>query len=383
MVNLPSAFVVVVGEFATLSPWHLGHVLIAIVTTIALFHRLEHGRRRRRKSLWPVAPGALPLVGHSLSLSNPEEFSRTLEDWADAIRPEHGAYEISLLGRRWVILCRTESVMAALRLRPNRVRRADVVGMVLGSLGADGMFSAEGDVWKSERRIVAPALNARSVNDYLPMIKAVAGRLVRKWHEAGEGATVTANEDLGKCSLDVASLVILGTDLDSLGSERSIGAENIHTLFKCAHKRSISPVAYWKIPFVGQQLDGGGAASKKLFRWIHMLIQDYRMNGSKKKTIMSKTVDMVDQETSKLNEHRMAGNLFTLILGGSETVGMAMTSCLWELAIDQTGLQDEIFQEISCLHTTLDQLSMDDLSEGLPKLKSLYFEAIAGILVLG
>lgn len=61
-------------------------------------------------------------------------------------------------------------------------------------MGADGLFSAEGDMWKKDRKIVGPALNRKNVRDYVATMKLVGSRLVDKWTKIMDEDAVVYNQ---------------------------------------------------------------------------------------------------------------------------------------------------------------------------------------------
>ena len=82
-----------------------------------------------------------------------------------------------------------------------------------------GLFSAEGEEWRRERRIVAPAFNHGNISRHaLKSIHLVASRLVQKWAAASEEGTaaIPVNADCQRFSADTITLVGFGHDFDSV-----------------------------------------------------------------------------------------------------------------------------------------------------------------------
>ena len=78
------------------------------------------------------------------------------------------------------------------------------VDRALKSCGVDGLFAAEGEFWKKDRRIVAPHLNHKNVNDYMRFVQIVTKRLMHKWEE---NIRVAKNIENG-CSATIKSVLI-------------------------------------------------------------------------------------------------------------------------------------------------------------------------------
>ena len=59
---------------------------------------------------FPIAPGGLPFIGHTLSLANTDRFLVVINKWAIDVGNE-GVFEFSLFGQRWVVLCSADVLM--------------------------------------------------------------------------------------------------------------------------------------------------------------------------------------------------------------------------------------------------------------------------------
>jgi hypothetical protein len=76
---------------------------------------------RRRQQGYPTPPGGLPFFGHGLSLLDTDAFSTVLKKWAKEVRKDRGGYEFRLFQQRWIVLCGSDVVMQAMRLRLNKL----------------------------------------------------------------------------------------------------------------------------------------------------------------------------------------------------------------------------------------------------------------------
>ncbi len=76
---------------------------------------------RRRQRGYPMPPGGLPFFGHGLSLLDTDAFSTVLKKWAKEVGKDRGGYEFCLFQQRWIVLCGSDVVMQAMRLRLNKL----------------------------------------------------------------------------------------------------------------------------------------------------------------------------------------------------------------------------------------------------------------------
>ncbi len=84
---------------------------------------------------------------------------------------------------------------------------------------------------------------------------------------------------------------------------------------------------------------------------------------------------MSDSENAKMAGERVAGNLVTLILAGTETTSTTLAGCLWEIA-NNLKLQSELHKDISQSGIDLENLTFCDVMNGFPRLYSLLYEVL-------
>ena len=101
-------------------------------------------------------PKGLPLLGNLLQLDF-KQLHRVLERWCD----EFGTLCAFKLGLRpVVVVADPELIQHILRNRPKLYRRLGTIEPVANDMGIAGVFSAEGEDWKRQRRVTAHALDA-------------------------------------------------------------------------------------------------------------------------------------------------------------------------------------------------------------------------------
>jgi len=369
---------------------------------------------------WPVVPGGRAFVGNTI----PGGFQNTtavFEDWASK-HGENGIFGCNIMGQKLIVLCSDETISALEEYRPYHITRRSSTSRVMESVGAAGIFSAEGEQWSRERRLVGPALNRKNVKDYVAMAKLVASRVVRKWQESidaeDDGKVVVANRDLLCYSIDIISLVVFATDVDSLRTGEMGVCYTIQNILKRSMVRIFAPFPYWKIPLVGQYLDGCGMYIQRAKRNIRRIIDEHESslkeadahnhndkdnhNKRNRKSFLGKLLALAEKEDVPLSEDRVIGNLLTMFAAGSETTYNTILVCLYELALDKTKggwLQDEISEEVSAMLANASSsnnsssyepndenydadaaafaaIDLDRLNQGLPRTRSLLYEVL-------
>jgi len=133
---------------------------------------------------WPVVPGGLlfPLIGNHVP-GGFENIAVTFEKWARLYGNKHGVYICYMGSTKLIVLCSNKTLAQVEKYRPYIVRRRRNVSRALESVNAGGIFTAEGTIWKKERKLVGPALNRKNVREYVSIAKLIASRLIQKWEQ--------------------------------------------------------------------------------------------------------------------------------------------------------------------------------------------------------
>eukprot|EP00979_Chaetoceros_neogracilis_P004506 scaffold787_cov285-Chaetoceros_neogracile.AAC.70 len=336
------------------------------------------------KTPWPEVAGKRPFLGNSIG--GIENLIETVEKWAE-IYGQGGIFTFVLFGKTVVCVCDEKTATLLESKRPYSITRRKNLVKALDSLGVKGVFSAEGSTWQKDRRIVGPALNKKNVREYTEMVKLVANRLTKKWtammKENPEGAVVSINSDIIATTMDIISLVAFAKDLDSVSKGYSDLIDVLDTLFRKLIVRIVTPVPYWKIPIIGQYLDGAGFASDIAMKDCNNIIQEYLSETNdneiehekRSKTFLGKVIALNQKSEMSLSTERMIGNLLTMFAAGSETTAGTAIVALYEIANDKTGLQDELAREVEAMEN-YDSASLEDFTKCLPRLRSLVYEVL-------
>ena len=122
-------------------------------------------------------PSGVPLLGNVLQFK-PTELPTVLEKWAD----EYGSvFRFRIGTRNVVVVSAPDAVRQALKERPKNFRRMKQVEAVLEEMKTHGVFSAEGDSWKIQRKLMLPVFSPRPLQAAYPKFRIMAERLKQRW----------------------------------------------------------------------------------------------------------------------------------------------------------------------------------------------------------
>ena len=123
-------------------------------------------------------PRGWPVLGNTLQVK-PARIHRDVEAWADAF----GSLFRMRLGRNEQLVVADPELLAALmRDRPEGFRRSPFTSRIGAEMGLpQGLFSAEGEDWRKQRRMVMASFAPGHVRAYFPSLVKVTLRLRGRW----------------------------------------------------------------------------------------------------------------------------------------------------------------------------------------------------------
>jgi len=138
-------------------------------------------------------------------------------------------------------------IARALRERPAVYRRIGLIEDVFEEMGINGVFSAEGEAWRAQRRTVAAALDAKHVRAFFPTLARVTRRLERRWLAAAarDEPTDVLREAM-LYTVDVTTNLAFGYDMNTLEEPAAPIQHDLERLFPMINRRIALPYPYWR-----------------------------------------------------------------------------------------------------------------------------------------
>lgn len=269
------------------------------------------------------SPRGLPLVGnlHQIKL---DHFHQQLEQWCDELGP---IYKIRMGNRDVVCISDTKSINDLFRLRPSVYRRVRAIESVTDEMKIKGVFSAEGDEWKLQRKVVALALNSAHINRFFPKLRDTTGRLQRRWEKLAEEKTaVELCRDVMRYTVDVTTLLAFGIDVDTISTDGPVVQQHLDKVFPMIHRRINSPFPYWRyfrLPSDRALEDSLAVIEEQVTGFIG----DCRRRMAANRELLDSPTNFLEaiiaaQESetgSDFTDQQIYANVLTLLLAGEDT----------------------------------------------------------------
>jgi cytochrome P450 len=283
---------------------------------------MEKNTHRRIADL--PGPRGRPLLGNVRDI-NVRPMHQVLEGWGR----EFGAmYRFRIMRKEFVVTADRDVIAALLRDRPDAIRRSSRTAEMLNEVGTRGLFTAEGEDWRRQRKLVMRALTPEVIHNFFPTLVMLTERLRARWDAAiAAGKPVDVLRDLKAYTLDVTIGLAMGQDINTLELEEHPLQRDIEFLFKLVAKRLTSPFAYWRVGLFRRADDHEAtAAASRIQHAIFGFIAEARKNIERNPALRQKPSNMLealiiarDEPDSGLTDEAVVGNAITMVFAGEDT----------------------------------------------------------------
>jgi cytochrome P450 len=290
----------------------------------------------------PGPPG-LPLLGNMLQIDK-VHIHQQVEAWAR----KYGPFFRFRLGRERLLVVADHVAMGiVLRDRPEGFRRTKRLRDVASEMGlAGGVFGAEGDAWRSQRKMVMAGFDPRHLRAYFPSLIKVSRRLEGRWQKAAASrAPIDLQADLMRFTVDAISGLAFGADVNTLESDDDVIQRHLDKIFPAMFRRLFSPLPlhhWWKtaadrqlersVAEVNTAIEGFIAAARA------RLAADPELRTAPRNLLEAMLV-AADDAGSGITDVEVSGNVMTMLLAGEDTTANTLAWAIWLLHTHPACLQ--------------------------------------------
>ncbi|WP_328700240.1 cytochrome P450 [Caenimonas soli] len=266
------------------------------------------------------SPKGLPLIGNVLQLES-ERLHLILEGWCKELG---STYTIALGPRKAFVCSDPELLQTALRERPERYRRYSPIESVIKEMGANGVFSVEGEAWRPQRRLIMQALASTHFRAFFPTLQAITERLYKSWRRAAAGGEVVdMTHDLVRYTVDVTTALAFGEDPNTIDQSGNAIQDHLALIFPMLMVRINAPFPLWRyVKLPRDHRFERSLAAVKLH--IDGLIERARRRrrdepAQSPRNVLEAMLVASDEPNSGITDAVISANVMTLLLAGEDT----------------------------------------------------------------
>jgi cytochrome P450 len=258
-----------------------------------------------------------------------------VEEWCDRYGP---VFRFDLGPRRIVGVGDLDEINAILRARPDGFRRWRELKETTDETGFSGVFVAEGDEWRHQRRLAVTALNSNHLQRYFHVVSTTCERLLGRLRSAArQRRAIDIEQELTSYTVDVTSLLAFGHDLNTLERRDNELQGHIQRVIQISGRRLGMPVPYWR--WVRLPADRAAARSLEEIRGaVIAFIEQARQRMKATPQLLDAPENFLEgmlaaqQTDGGFSDDEIIGNTFTMLLAGEDTTAHTIAWTLWFLA---------------------------------------------------
>jgi cytochrome P450 len=281
-------------------------------------------------------PRGLPIVGNALHLDL-ERMHLILEGWAKTYGPMY----LARIGSQKVLVISDPTLAEPmLRSRPDTFRRPVQVEKVFEEMMVPGVFSAEGEAWRTQRRLAMEALSQRHLRGFYPTLEQVARRLLRRWGEAADtGRVLDVADELKRFTVDVTTQLVFGHDLNTLEKgDEDILQRHLEHIFPAFNRRINAVFPYWR--YIRLPADRRlSRALREVHVWLTSVIEQARVRlvdnparAESPTNFIEAMLTARDAEGRPFSDGVIFGNALQMLLAGEDTTAYTLAWAMHHLS---------------------------------------------------
>ena len=268
-------------------------------------------------------PRGWPLVGNLLQLDR-QRAHQTVERWARRFGP---VFQITLGPTRFLVVAEHHAIAGMLRDRPDGFRRPPRLEVIWNEMGlAPGVFGANGDAWRRQRRMVMAGFDPGHVRAYFPALVRVTQRLRSRWQTAARtGTHIDLQADLMRFTVDAIAGLAFGREMHTLESDEDLIQRHLDKIFPAVARRMLAPFPYWRylrLPSdrrLESDVHAVNAAVQGFITDARQRLHHQPVLREQPTNLLEAMIASADLPHSGVDDRDVAGNVLTMLLAGEDT----------------------------------------------------------------
>ena len=193
-----------------------------------------------------------------------------------------------------------------------------------------GLFTTDGEFWKSQRKLVSPAFHTKRIANYADIMVSFAERQADLW---ADGDEIDVEAQMSEITMHIISKAGFDADVDGSEAELREAVTEVLRVIDRQFDRLI-PYPYW---FPLPEIRSFNAANKRLQALIQRIIVDRRSGRTgqqvdDKGDALSMLLMAQNEDGNGMTDKQVRDEIMTLFGAGHETTAKALTWAWYALS---------------------------------------------------
>lgn len=230
------------------------------------------------------------------------------------------------IGPFWIVGVHTSDLFHAILVEhADEFEKGAMLRRVIQPIFGNGLFTSEGEFWRRQRKLMAPAFQHRRVASYAETMVAYT---MQAQQELADGAVVDIGREMTRLTMSIVGKALFDADVftetDELGAAITTAAE--HSSYLAGNL--IAPPLSWPTPRNRRTR----RALALITRRVQAMIDERRRLGEDRGDVLSMLLSARDDVGQAMDDAQIRDEAITLFLAGHDTTALALTWCLYLLA---------------------------------------------------
>lgn len=201
----------------------------------------------------------------------------------------------------------------------------------------NGLLTSDGEFWKRQRRLVAPAFHPKRIESYAATMVEYTDRMLAGWRD---GARLDVADEMTRLTLFIVAKALFNTDVS--GDAARVAAA-METIQKVMGEGWFLPS--W-IPDPRQRR--ANRAKRDLDEIVYRMIAEWRATGGDRGDLLSMLLLAEDEDGHRMTDQQARDELVTLILAGHETTANTL-NWTWLLLAQHPAVEAKLHAELDAM----------------------------------
>ena len=280
----------------------------------------ESNRVRASATNIPLPPNARG----SLLFGNLRDLTRNRLGFGAEMQRRYGevvSYRLGLI--RFTLISHPEHVKHVLQDNHRNYTKGFVLRNMLAPLLGEGLFTAEGEHWLRQRRLMQPVFHRTRIDAFGEIMTAETLKMLDRWGQYAEtDRPLDIAGEMMRLTLTIVTRALFGADLGERARQidHAFSTASEHLTYRFDHPL-YPPTA---VPTPRNRRFR--AALRALDGIVYDLIAERRRTGEDTGDLLSMLVFARDEETgASMSDRQLRDEVMTLLLAGHETTANALT----------------------------------------------------------